>query len=82
MEKTSQAPQYELVDCTQEELSAFYKDLNGILELHSVYIEPVPAFSRKSMFDPFTPSANLLIQKKVKKNVVPSENSGEVVPEK
>lgn len=59
---------YDLVEPTAEELKAFYKDLEGILNLHSIYIEPVPAYTRKAIGEQFTASASLFIQKKVKRD--------------
>jgi hypothetical protein len=57
-------PKYKLSEPTAEEIKAFQEDFAAVLEKHSLYYEPVPQYSRKSLSDPWTLTCQIFIQKK------------------
>jgi len=57
-------PKYKLSDCTKEESDAFMKDFGELLNKHSLYFEPVPQFTRKSLTSPWEIQTQIFLQKK------------------
>ena len=70
-------PKYKLSDATSEEQQAFLKDFNDLLNKHSMYYEPIPAFEREDISKPWKLVFKIWLQKKkeiveVEKDSIPS----------
>ncbi len=59
-----QQPKYNLSDCTADESTAFMKEFNELLNKHSLYFEPVPAYTRKALGSPWELNCQIFLQKK------------------
>lgn len=58
-------PKFNLVELSKEEASAFSKDLEEILQKHSVYFRPIPKVQTTGADQPFTLGAELFAMKRV-----------------
>lgn len=58
-------PKYKLIEPTEEEKKAFMEKFNVFLQESGMYYEPVPAFSRDSLTDPWKVVCQVFLQKKV-----------------
>lgn len=57
-------PKYNLTPTTEAENNEFMKDFHDLLEKHSLYFEPVPKFTRKSLVSPWEVTCQIFLQKK------------------
>jgi len=58
-------PIYDLVDLTPEEVEEFKKSFQELLDSRSLYYEPVPAYTRETIMDPWKLTCQILLKKKV-----------------
>lgn len=60
-----QESKYKLVDLSEVEKNEFMKKFNDFLNENSVYFEPVPQFTRKTLQSPWEIVTQIFLQKKV-----------------
>lgn len=73
-----QEPKYKLSDTTPEESKAFMVDFQELLSKHSLYFEPVPQFTRKSLTSPWEIQTQIFLQRKTE--IVKPEKVEDSIP--
>lgn len=68
-------PKYKFIDASEEEKTDFMKKFNQLLVESSMYFEPVPQYSRKSIQHPWETVCQILLQKKVEITDEPSKEA-------
>ncbi len=64
----TQVPKFDLVEATEQEKNDFMKKFGELLDETSMYFEPVPQFTRKSLQSPWEIVCQVFLQKKVPVN--------------
>lgn len=65
---------YVLSAPTKEEQDNFLKEFQALCDKHSIYFEPIPQFTRKTIQDPWTIVCQAWIQKKTEEITIKPED--------